>query len=80
LAVVCEDSRLLSKLVEKGAKIDITDNKGNTPLHLAAKYDCKETVSVLVNYRAKKDIINNEGKTPLDMAKTEEIRRLLSQP
>jgi len=52
-------------LIEQGAKIDVKDNFGNTPLHLGIEN--KEAVEILLQYGADVSIRNVFDKTPLDM-------------
>ena len=41
---------LVHYLINKGAKIEIQNNQGKTPLHLAATFDRKDAVAALVKY------------------------------
>lgn len=56
-------------LVSKGADVNIQDDKGNTALHYAVKYDKPGLVQFLKKHGARTDIANAEGKT---VAKMEE--------
>nr|WP_320157080.1 MULTISPECIES: ankyrin repeat domain-containing protein [unclassified Wolbachia] len=60
-----------------GANVNIVDEDGNTPLHLAAFFDKTEMVEVLIGYSKNVNIVDKDGKTPFDLAKTEEIKALL---
>ncbi len=55
-------------LVERGAKVNVTDKKGQTPLHLAAIGDAVDTAQLLVERGAKVDVTDKEGRTPLHSA------------
>ncbi|WP_265030421.1 ankyrin repeat domain-containing protein [Wolbachia endosymbiont (group B) of Athalia cordata] len=61
-------------LIEKGANINIQDNEGKTPLHLAVSNSSLGAegiaivVETLIGRDAKVDIQDNEGKTPLHLA------------
>lgn len=53
-------------LLEAGADPNIKDNKGKTPLHDTALYDCRyEDVDCLLGLHANPNIQDREGKTPL---------------
>ena len=59
-----------------GIDINLSDNEGNTPLHLAVKGYREKIVDLLLNKHANKDLMNNEGKTPLALA--QEMQALAS--
>ncbi|WP_264337898.1 ankyrin repeat domain-containing protein, partial [Wolbachia endosymbiont (group A) of Cheilosia soror] len=53
-------------LLEAGANPNIQDNKGKTPLHDTALYNCQyEDVDCLLGLQANPNIQDNKGKTPL---------------
>ncbi|WP_265027331.1 ankyrin repeat domain-containing protein [Wolbachia endosymbiont (group A) of Bombylius major] len=53
-------------LLEAGADPNIKDNKGKTPLHDTALYNCRyEDVDCLLGLHANPNIQDREGKTPL---------------
>jgi ankyrin repeat protein len=59
-------------LSEADADVDATDQKGKTPLHLAAKRGDKASILLLVKKRANVNAIDKEGNTPLlDLASCE---------
>lgn len=63
------------KLIEKGAKLDIKDKYGNTPLHLASFYGLQTVVLHLVKKFTSSDIVNsvnNDNKTALHLALEQE--------
>lgn len=55
----------LKILVEAGAKIDDTDNWGNTSLKIAAHLNYKDAVITLISYGAQVNIKGEEGNTAL---------------
>jgi len=59
----------LRVLVENGADVNLLDNKGNLPLHLAAQGGCLDVVQYLVSYCNTQPFLRNaKGQTPLDLA------------
>ena len=55
----------LSALLTRGFPVDATDDKGNTPLMLAAYHGHTETVRILLKAGATPDTRNTKGQTPL---------------
>ena len=55
-------------ITEFGAAVDATDIFGNTPLHLAARFRCRENVNALIDCGAIIDARNIEGWAPLHFA------------
>ncbi len=49
-------------LLKRGLQVNVTDNKGNTPLHVATT---KEVVKMLMAHEASCDIENRNSKTPI---------------
>jgi len=52
-------------LLSQGAKVDLTDNRGNTALRDACYYNQLETVEALLEAGANPNVANNEGRFPL---------------
>ncbi|EGD57878.1 ankyrin [Novosphingobium nitrogenifigens DSM 19370] len=52
-------------LVSKGANVNVADNKGTTPLEVAAELGFVEGVQYLISAGARVDESNNTGSTPL---------------
>lgn len=72
---------LVSKLLEKGADVDVVDTNGNSALHTAVINDNEYIVAMLLRYNARKDLLNRENLSPLDLAKineSEECVKLLN--
>lgn len=55
----------MALLIARGARIDLRDKQGRTPLMLAAELSFAEGAEVLIRRRAKLDEPNNQGETPL---------------
>ena len=74
-------------LVNSGFNVNAMNNKGSTPLHIAANFKpsedkiclLTEVLQVLVDGGAHHDFVNFYGKTPNDMAKTDEAHLILSE-
>jgi uncharacterized protein len=62
------DYNWLSFLLGRGAKPDLQNKDGDTPLGLAAQLGWVEGAQELVNRRASVDLPNNKGETPLILA------------
>ena len=56
-------------LVEKGARLDRTDAKGNTALHAAASEANLEVVRYLLERKASRRLRNRAGETPAALAR-----------
>jgi hypothetical protein len=67
LHIVTKDRDLewLRFLLAKGAKPDIRDKNGETPLLIAARLDFDEGAELLLAYHASVDLGNAAGETPL---------------
>ena len=61
-------TEIVEKLLENGANINETDEKGRTLLMLAALYNQKDTLNLLINKNACIDLQDNEGKNALHHA------------
>ena len=74
-------------LVNSGFNVNAMNNKGSTPLHIAATFKpskdkiclLTEVLQVLVDGGAHHDFVNFYGKTPNNMAKTDEAHLILSE-
>lgn len=56
-------------LIKRGAKIDIMDNQGDTPLHTAVKHGSIDTIKQFINIPGLDITVKNkDGKTALDIA------------
>jgi ankyrin repeat protein len=70
-------------LIKAGARIDVRDNLGNTPLIYAADHDRLEMAKLLMDVGAQVDAENKNGMTPLMIAakdgEVEMVRTLLAR-
>lgn len=62
------DYNWLAFLLGKGARADVQDNDGTTPLALTARIGWVEGAQLLVDQRASVDLANGRGETPLIVA------------
>jgi len=68
IVVKRRDAAWLAFLLAKGAKADIRDNEGNTPLGIAAQLGFVEGVQTLTGQGAGVNLANARGETPLILA------------
>lgn len=61
-------NQLVKRLIGLGAKIDATDDNGDSPLFEAAREGSFETVRVLIENGADINLMNKHNKTSLDLA------------
>eukprot|EP00050_Salpingoeca_kvevrii_P017533 m.66005 g.66005 ORF g.66005 m.66005 type:complete len:1182 (-) comp7600_c0_seq4:112-3657(-) len=59
---------MLQILLDSGALVNITDDAGNTALHVAASHKCLEAVQLLLLYGASYTTLNDEGMSALHVA------------
>ena len=75
-------TEVLSLVYVRGHKINVQDNDGNTPLHLACSYGLSDIVETLMLAGADETITNDKGKTPAQWAESEghsELLKLLNR-
>ena len=68
LLVRGRDLNWLNYLMSRGARPDLQDNQGNTPLILAAQIGWSEGAQALLGGRASVNLPNGRGETPLIIA------------
>ncbi len=82
ITVPAEDTHMTKALLEHRAKVNVQDNDGDTPLILAAAYECADTVKLLLSHGANVNARNSSGWTALLIAaaqgQTETVRLLLN--
>ena len=61
-------------MLDNGAKPDIADEDGNTPLHCAAERGTVEVAKFLMSLGAQPYARNNEGLVPYEVAPREDVR------
>ena len=69
--------RLIDEFIDKGAYVSKQDGLGQTPLHVAAKYNNLYAAQKLIKAGCKIMTKDFKGKTPLDSAESKEMIRLL---
>lgn len=68
VAVISNNLPMIQFLVDNNADVNIQDNDGNTPLHLAAKYKNKEAGKIIIaSKRVIPGIKNEYGQLPKDL-------------
>lgn len=74
LATHLQQVETMRKLLIAGASINITDHKGNTPLHIAAKFSSTRPLEEIIRYISIQTILevskvrNNEGLSCIHIA------------
>ena len=79
---------VLKTLLENGAPIDLGDKDKNTPLALAARHGCQESLQLLIDREANPNIKNNQGQSALlealekskDKRDMDTIEKLIAAP
>jgi len=66
----------VSELLEAGAYVDGTDDRGNTPLHAACQGGSLKTVKALLRRGCETNAQNHQGNTPLHYAFAYKYREL----
>lgn len=78
--VQCEHQTCLKILLDKGADVSLSDENGNTALHIAASIPNSDICYLLSDYHANPKAKNKDGATPLHVAAslgTDEIVKLM---
>ena len=75
-----EGRKLVSALLDRGAKLDEVDDRGMTALMVSTELGHIETIEELVKRGASKDVKSKEGKTAMDYAATAPVMAAVSGP
>ena len=70
-------TEVLRLVYVKGHKINVQDNKGNTPLHCGCFNGHREIAETLMLAGVDETVTNDEGKTPAQVAESERHSKLL---
>ena len=68
LASIQNHIKVVSLLINQGAKVDLIDNDYNTCLHYASNQGYNDIIELLLKKNSKVNIKNNLGRTPIDIA------------
>ena len=68
-AVKNENQSIIEFLIKKGCQLNIQNNLGNTPLHIAFMMNNPQIINLLISYGANQKILNNRGLTPWECRK-----------
>ena len=74
LATHLQQTEMIRKLLIAGASLNITDHKGNTPLHVAARFSSTKSLEEIIRYMSVQTILqvaaikNNQGQTCIHIA------------
>jgi len=76
-AIKHERSEIAAMLLQYGAYVNIRDQKGETPLHIAVKMRMNELVHLLLRYGADSSGKDNQGIDPLELARRQKNKTAL---
>ena len=67
----CTDryTKIVKFLLNKGANTNLQNYDGDTPLHLAARYEMEYIVKLLLYYNADVNVLNEKDETAVNSAK-----------
>lgn len=69
---------IVQTLIRHGALLDVQDEDGQTPLHIAVHHSHKKIIKILLKKGARTDIADNEGTYPLHIVSWNGNNRLVS--
>ena len=69
-AVILADAWVLEEVFMNGARVDIPDKNGFSPIHMAVKVNSFECVMALINMKANVNAVTLTGVTPLFLAQS----------
>lgn len=61
------DSKGIKRLIESSIDLSQTDDRGQTPLHLAANYEDFDVIELLIVEGADLNITDDDGNTPMSL-------------
>lgn len=64
-------------LIERGASLDLVDDRGRSALMTAIERDHGEIAVLLIEHGADATLVDGEGKSAMDLARTDTLRRTL---
>jgi len=78
-AVRFGESGIVQMLIGAGADVNVQNDNGQTPLHVAAFIHMGKTdiARMLIDAGAKKDVKDKKGRLPYDLAGTKELKIML---
>jgi ankyrin repeat protein len=71
--------KVIKLLLDRGARIDDQDNRGRTPLMIAAELNHTVAVDLLLAHRADKGLRDKEGKSAADLTTLTALREKLAR-
>jgi ankyrin repeat protein len=79
IAAINDSESRLRHLLRMGAKIDETNNDGDTALSLALQYGCTNAAKILLENKANPNLENNKKQTPLMFASYQGYNGIVEQ-
>lgn len=73
-AICKNDIELVRSLIKEGIDINLKNEHGDTALHYASFFNCKDIIIELIKAGADINTENNVGNTPLDVARNQEYK------
>ena len=62
-------TKIVKFLLDMGADVNLQNKDGDTPLHIAARYEMEYIVKLLLHYNADVNITNKKGETAVNLVK-----------
>lgn len=77
ITIKCQNLKLLKYLIEKGAQVDIEDNKGNLPIFVASRQEDVNIIKYLLEKGAAVDVKDKYGRTSVHYAANSNNEKVL---